>query len=48
VSSSIYSSTTTSSDQREAVKAEEEFRRFSFEAVPEDQEQRIEEKTGSV
>ncbi|KAL1656415.1 hypothetical protein SLS61_000878 [Didymella pomorum] len=48
VSSSIYSSTTTSSDQREAVKAEEEFRRFSFEAVPEDEEQRLEEKTRSV
>lgn len=39
VSSSIYSSTTTSSDQREAVRAEDEFRRFSFEAVPEDEEQ---------
>ncbi|KAJ4993005.1 hypothetical protein SVAN01_01357 [Stagonosporopsis vannaccii] len=39
VSSSIYSSTTTSSDNREAVRAEEEFRRFSFEAVPEDEEQ---------
>ena len=38
VSSSIYSSTTTSSDQREAVRAEEEFSRFSFEAVPEDEE----------
>jgi hypothetical protein len=36
VSSSIYSSTTTSSDAREAVKAEEEFKRFSFEAMPED------------
>lgn len=43
VSSSIYSSTTTSSDQREAVKAEEEFRRFSFEAVPEDEDQRHED-----
>lgn len=43
VSSSIYSSTTTSSDQREAVRAEEEFRRFSFEAVPEDEEQRLED-----
>ncbi|KAJ8117852.1 hypothetical protein OPT61_g1060 [Boeremia exigua] len=40
VSSSIYSSTTTSSEQREAVRADEEFRRFSFEAVPEDEEQR--------
>ena len=39
VSSSIYSSTTTSSDQREAVKAEEEFRRFSFEAMPEEEEE---------
>jgi hypothetical protein len=44
VSSSIYSSTTTSSDQREAVKAEEEFRRFSFEAVSEDEEQRGEDE----
>lgn len=35
VASSVYSSTTTSSDQREAVRAEEEFRRFSFEAVDE-------------
>ncbi|UPX14306.1 uncharacterized protein EKO05_0004794 [Ascochyta rabiei] len=34
VSSSIYSSTTTSSDAREAARAEEEFRRFSFEAMP--------------
>lgn len=39
VSSSVYSSTTTSSDQREAGRAEEEYRRFSFEAVPEDEEQ---------
>ncbi|KAF9696908.1 hypothetical protein EKO04_004925 [Ascochyta lentis] len=36
VSSSIYSSTTTSSDAREAVRAEDEFRRFSFEAMPEE------------
>jgi hypothetical protein len=39
VSSSIYSSTTTSSDQRETVRAEEEFRRFSFEAMPEEDEE---------
>jgi hypothetical protein len=36
VSSSIYSSTTTSSDAREATRAEEEFQRFSFEAVLEE------------
>ncbi|KAF3002047.1 hypothetical protein E8E13_009006 [Curvularia kusanoi] len=47
VSSSIYSSTTTSSDQREAVTAEEEFRRFSFEAVPEDEENRGADFQGS-
>lgn len=37
VTSSIYSSSTTSSDAREAVTAEEEFRRFSFEAMPEEE-----------
>ncbi|KAF1932810.1 uncharacterized protein M421DRAFT_416422 [Didymella exigua CBS 183.55] len=42
VTSSIYSSTITSSDQREVVKGEEEFRRFSFEAAPEEAEQRLE------
>jgi hypothetical protein len=40
VSSSIYSTSTTSSDRREAVRAEEEFRRFSYEAVHEDEEKR--------
>ena len=40
VSSSIYSTSTTSSDRREAVRAEEEFRKFSFEAVHEDEEKR--------
>ncbi|KAF3042356.1 hypothetical protein E8E12_004767 [Didymella heteroderae] len=38
VSSSIYSSTTTSSDQRETVESEDEFRRFSSESVPEDEQ----------
>jgi hypothetical protein len=40
VSSSIYSTSTTSSDRREAVRAEEEFRKFSYEAESEDEEKR--------
>ncbi|KAJ4346088.1 hypothetical protein N0V95_005704 [Ascochyta clinopodiicola] len=39
VTSSIYSSTTTSSDAREAAKADEEFRRFSYEAMLEEEEE---------
>ena len=39
VSSSIYSRSTTSSDRREAVRAEEEFSRFSYEAGNEEEEE---------
>ena len=50
--SSVYSSTTTSSDAREAGRAEEEFRRFSFEAMPEEDGENESEgpspRTGSV